>query len=201
MPETMKYQSVLLFGAPGSCKGTQGRILRNLPNCYYFACGDAFRNLRPDDPLGKTFLEFSSRGELVPDEFTVTLWRKNMESAIVKGAFHPKQDFLVLDGIPRNPKQVEMMDSDVDVLAVLHLACPDEEQMIERIQRRALLESRLDDANLDVIRHRFETYKEETQPVLDCFDNAIVHDIDSTQSPVNVLRDVARALGSLDYCN
>jgi len=201
MPEQMKYNAVLLFGAPGSGKGTQGRILRNLPNCYYFACGDAFRNLRPDDPLGKTFLEYSSRGELVPDEFTITLWQKNMESAIVKGAFHPKQDFLVLDGIPRNPHQVEMIGEHVNVLAVLHLACPDQEQMIERIQRRALLESRLDDANLEVIRQRFQTYKQETQPVLDCFDADIVYDIDSTQSPVKVLGGVAEALGQLEFCN
>jgi len=193
VPESMKYNAVLLFGAPGSGKGTQGRILRHLPNCYYFACGDAFRNLRPDDPLGKTFLEFSSRGELVPDEFTITLWQKNMASAIVKGAFHPKQDFLVLDGIPRNPHQVEMIAEHVNVLAVLHLACPDQEQMIERIQRRA--------PNLDVIQQRFETYKTETQPVLDCFDASIVHDIDSTQSPVKVLGGVAEALGQLEFCN
>ena len=148
-----------------------------------------------------TFLEYSSRGELVPDEFTITLWQKNMESAIVKGAFHPKQDFLVLDGIPRNPHQVEMIGEHVNVLAVLHLACPDQEQMIERIQRRALLESRLDDANLEVIRQRFQTYKQETQPVLDCFDADIVYDIDSTQSPVKVLGGVAEALGQLEFCN
>ena len=87
------------------------------------------------------------------------------------------------------------------MLAVLHLACPDQEQMIERIQRRALLESRLDDANLEIIRQRFQTYKQETQPVLDCFAADIVHDIDSTQSPVKVLSGVAEALGQLEFCN
>ena len=107
----------------------------------------------------------------------------------------------MLDGIPRNPHQVEMMSEHVNVMAVLHLACPDQEQMIQRIQRRALLESRLDDANLDIIRQRFETYKKETQPVLDCFDASIVHEIDSTQPPVKVLGGVAEALGQLEFCN
>ena len=94
-----------------------------------------------------------------------------------------------------------MIGEHVNVLAVLHLACPDQEQMIERIQRRALLESRLDDANLEIIRQRFETYKQETQPVLDCFAADIVYAIDSTQSPVKVLSGVAEALGQLEFCN
>ena len=53
-----KIRAVLLFGAPGAGKGTQGRILEQIPNWYYFASGDAFRNLRPEDPLGKTFLDY-----------------------------------------------------------------------------------------------------------------------------------------------
>ena len=48
-----KIRAILLFGAPGSGKGTQGRILEQIPNWYYFASGDAFRTLRPVDPLGK----------------------------------------------------------------------------------------------------------------------------------------------------
>ena len=89
-----------------------------------------------------------SRGELVPDEFTITLWQKKMESATVKGSFQPDHDILLLDGIPRNRHQIEMMEDYIEVLALLHLTCRDKQQMIERIQRRALIESRLDDANL-----------------------------------------------------
>ena len=66
----MKYRTILLFGAPGSGKGTQGKILGTVPGYFHFACGDAFRNLRIEDPMGKAFIEYSSEGQLVPDETT-----------------------------------------------------------------------------------------------------------------------------------
>ena len=62
----MTYRTILLFGAPGSGKGTQGKILGTIPSFFHCACGDVFRNLRIDDPLGKVFVEYSSRGLLVP---------------------------------------------------------------------------------------------------------------------------------------
>ena len=194
-------KTILLFGAPGSGKGTQGRVLGQLPNYFYFACGDVFRNLRLENPLGKKFIEYSSKGELVPDELTVELWRKHVESSTSKGEFHPEHDMLVLDGIPRNTHQVKMMSEAIDVRAVLHLACSDMSKMEERIQRRALKENRMDDGNIEVIRQRFETYKQETQHVLDCYPNDIIHDIDSTNSPVKVLRDILSVIVKLEMAN
>ena len=191
-------KTILLFGAPGSGKGTQGRVLGQLPNYFYFACGDVFRNLRLENPLGKKFIEYSSKGELVPDELTVELWRKHVESSTSKGEFHPEHDMLILDGIPRNTHQVEMMSEAIDVRAVLHLACSDMSKMEERIQRRALKENRMDDGNIEVIRQRFETYKQETQHVLDCYPNDIIHDIDSTNSPAKVLRDILSVIVKLE---
>jgi len=191
-------KTILLLGAPGSGKGTQGRILGQMPNYFYFACGDVFRNLRPENPLGKKFMEYSSRGELVPDELTVELWRKHLAVSASEGEFHPDHDWLVLDGIPRNPNQVEMMSEVTDVRAVLHLACNDMTKMEERIQRRAIKENRMDDGNVEVIHRRFETYTQETRPVLDCYKGEIVHEIDSTKSPVNVLRDVLNVIVELE---
>ena len=150
----MKYRTILLFGAPGSGKGTQGRILGAVPDYFYFACGDAFRNLRIDDPIGRIFIEYSSKGLLVPDETTISLWSRNIQASTVQGVFNPTRDTLVLDGIPRNAKQAEMLKDVLDVKGLLHLACLDEKKMIERLQRRALRENRLDDANLDVIKKR-----------------------------------------------
>ena len=194
-----KIRTVLLFGAPGAGKGTQGRILEQIPNWYYFASGDAFRNLRPEDPLGKTFLDFSSRGELVPDEFTIALWQKKMESAAMKGSFQPDHDVLLLDGIPRNRHQVEMMKEHIDILALLHLTCQNKQQMVERIQRRALIESRLDDANLEVIENRFETYEEETRSVIDAIPSGLVHDVNADQSPILVLKDILDSVSKLHF--
>ena len=186
----MKYRTILLFGAPGSGKGTQGKILGAIPNLFHFACGDAFRNLRIDDPLGRVFIDFSSQGQLVPDEPTINLWSKNIQASTLNGQFNPERDTLVLDGIPRNVRQAEILKDTLDVKAVLNLACPDTTKMVERLQRRALRENRLDDANLEVIKQRLETYEKDTRPVLDYYGPKLVHTIDATQSPLKVLRDI-----------
>jgi adenylate kinase len=186
----MKFRTFLLFGAPGSGKGTQGKILGSIPNLFHFSCGDAFRTLTPDKPLGKIFLEYSSRGNLVPDEPTIQLWRENIQAAQKVGRFHPDLDTLVLDGIPRNPHQAEMLRDTLDVHAVFYLSCSELNKLVERIQRRALKENRLDDANMDVIRQRLETYERDTKPVLDYYGPKLVHTIDATQAPLDVLRDI-----------
>ena len=184
------YRTVLLFGAPGSGKGTQGKILGAIPGFFHCACGDVFRNLRIDDPLGKVFVEYSSSGRLVPDEPTINLWAKNIQSKTMDGQFHPERDTLVLDGIPRNARQAEILKDTLDVRAVVNLTCAEKNQMIDRLQRRALRENRLDDANLEVIKKRLETYERDTRPVLDYYGPKLVHNVDSSQSPLRVLRDI-----------
>ncbi|MDB6032052.1 MAG: adk [Verrucomicrobiales bacterium] len=193
----MKYRTILLFGAPGSGKGTQGKILGAVPNLFHFACGDAFRNLRIDDPLGRVFIEYSSKGMLVPNEATIGLWQKNIKASTVDGEFNPEVDTLVLDGIPRNPQQALMLQDFLDVRAVFNLHCSDSNKMVERLQRRALRENRLDDANLEVIRKRLETYENETKQVLDFYGPKLVYTIDATQPPVKVLREVLEILAKV----
>ena len=74
-----KYPTYLFFGAPGSGKGTQGITLGSLPRFFHCACGDVFRRLDTRTELGKTFLEYSSKGELVPDEITIQLWKESIK--------------------------------------------------------------------------------------------------------------------------
>lgn len=186
----MKYRTILLFGAPGAGKGTQGKILGTIPNMFHFACGDAFRKMRISDPLAKTFIEYSSRGQLVPDEATIELWQSNIQSCTVDGTFDPASDTLVLDGIPRNPTQARMLNDTIEVRVVLHLTCTDKQKMVQRLQRRALRDNRLDDANLTVIQDRLEIYENETKPVLDFYGPDLVQHIDATQEPLRVLRDI-----------
>lgn len=193
----MKYRTVLLFGAPGSGKGTQGKILGTIPTYYHFSCGEVFRNLRPDTEIGKIFLQYSSKGQLVPDEHTIRLWRRTIDGAEQLGRFNKDIDTMVLDGIPRNAHQAEMLKDVIDVKAIFYLSCPDLTKLVARIQRRALSENRLDDANMDVIRQRLETYDKETKPVLDFYGKQLIHTIDSTQKPINVLRDILRVLATL----
>jgi len=188
----LKYRSILLFGAPGAGKGTQGKILGVIPHFFHCACGDVFRNLRADSPLGKVFIEYSSRGQLVPDETTIKLWKQNIENTKKVGRFHPEQDTLVLDGIPRNVHQAKILRNTLNVVAVFLLKSTDEKKLIARIQRRAIKENRLDDANLAIIRERLKVYEQETKPVLNFYGRKLVHHINADQSPAKVLADILR---------
>ena len=185
-----RYKSILLFGAPGAGKGTQGKILGSIPGFYHFACGDVFRNIDLHSELGRQFYEYSSRGELVPDDLTVRLWVQNIHARTVIGAYKPRSDLLVLDGIPRTQHQAELMDEHVEVLQVINLHCNDEQAMFERLRRRALKENRYDDADERVIRKRWEVYENETRPVLDHYPSDMVFKVDSIGSPGRVLHDI-----------
>jgi adenylate kinase len=193
----VKYRSVLLFGAPGSGKGTQGRVLGAVPGFYYFAMGDAFRNLRRDGPMGQVFFDYSSRGLLVPDEFTLELWSRHLQASIAEGRFDPASDTLVLDGIPRNLHQARMLQDKLNVIAVLHLTCADPQVLIDRLRRRAAIENRPDDAHLEVIQKRLETYRNQTRPVLDFYGPRLLHHIECKGKPVRVLRDLLNILLAL----
>ncbi|MDR3456479.1 MAG: nucleoside monophosphate kinase [Verrucomicrobiae bacterium] len=188
----MKYRSILLFGAPGVGKGTQGKILGAIPNFFHCACGDVFRNLRADSTLGRLFIEYSGRGQLVPDEPTIELWRHFIENNTKIGRFHPATDTLVLDGIPRNVAQAKILKNTLNVAAVFYMRSSDEEKLVARIQRRAVKENRLDDANLNVIRDRLHVYESETKPVLKFYGRSLVHNINADQSPAKVLVDILR---------
>jgi adenylate kinase len=186
----VKYRSILLFGAPGAGKGTQGKILGVIPHFFHCACGDVFRNLRADSDLGKIFIDYSGRGQLVPDEPTIELWRQFIENSTKIGRFHPGQDTLVLDGIPRNVRQAEILRDTLDVTSVFFLKSQDEDRLVQRIQRRAIKENRLDDANLGIIRDRLRVYEQETLPVLNFYGSQLVHHINADQSPGKVLADI-----------
>jgi adenylate kinase len=188
----MKYRTILMFGAPGSGKGTHGRALGAIPGYFHCACGDVFRSLRPEMPLGKTFLEYSSRGQLVPDEPTIELWRQFIDNSTQIGRFHPDTDTLVLDGIPRNVRQAEMLSDALNVIAVFYLTSDKKENLVNRMQRRALKDNRLDDANLDVIRQRLKTYEKETKPVLNFYGKKIVHHINTDGIPVKTFSGILK---------
>lgn len=190
----MKYRTILLFGAPGAGKGTQGKILGNIPNFFHCACGDVFRNLSIESDIGRTFLSYSSRGELVPDVPTVKLWREFIDGTRQTGRFNPRRDTLVLDGIPRNVSQAQILKDTLDVVAIFYLRCTKLDKLVERLQRRALKENRLDDANLDVIRQRLKIYERETKPVLNFYGRKLVHNIDADQSPAKVLFDILKRI-------
>ncbi len=189
-----RYKTVLLFGAPGAGKGTQGKILGTIPGFYHCACGDVFRNIDIHSDLGRIFYEYSSRGELVPDDVTVKMWATAIRAHTILGQYKPHADLLILDGIPRTLEQADLMDEHIEVLRIIHLHCNDERAMFERLRRRALKENRHDDADEKVIRRRWQVYEQETAPVLGHYDPALIHKVDSIGSPGQVLLDILREI-------
>jgi adenylate kinase len=192
MPSTSshRYQTILLFGAPGAGKGTQGKILGSVPGFYHLSCGEVFRTLDTTSDLGKIFMDYSSRGELVPDEVTIKMWQQNMHAQTVLSLYKPQQDLLVLDGIPRNVNQAKLLEKHLNVLLIVHLVCKDKERMIQRLRRRALKENRVDDAREEVIRRRWDVYEQETFPVLNYYPKKIVQTVDALGSPGRVLEHI-----------
>lgn len=186
----MVYKSLLLFGAPGSGKGTQGKILGTIPGFFHFASGDVFRAVDVRSELGKTFLQYSSKGQLVPDDVTIALWSTQIESMVQSGRFKPDIEFLVLDGIPRNTNQARILGSTLDVCRVFHLVCKDKGKVYDRLQRRAFKENRLDDINEEVIKQRLHVYEEETKPVLEFYGPNLTTYVNADQWPYQVLRDI-----------
>lgn len=194
--------AILILGAPGSGKGTQGKILGTTPRFFHCACGDVFRSLDTRTPLGQRFVEYSSKGELVPDELTIELWQAQIDNWADMHVYKPDIDFLVLDGIPRSVRQAELLEEFIEVHQVFHLSCPNREELARRMRKRALKDNRLDDASDRVIQQRIATYEAETKPLLEYYPNDRVTNIDATQPPVKVLHDIISRIITLDaYTN
>ncbi len=194
----LKKTAVLILGAPGAGKGTQGAVLGKIPRFYHYSSGDVFRQLDTRTELGQKFIEYSKRGELVPDELTIQLMVSHMDDLVTTHQYKPDVDILVLDGIPRNVDQAKMLDQHIEIHQVFHLSCPDREELARRMRKRALKEQRLDDASDVVIQNRIRTYEESTKPILDYYGSDRRCDIDATQSPARVLYEILERLQELE---
>ncbi len=192
-----KRPAFIILGAPGSGKGTQGRILGSVPRFFHCACGDVFRSLDTRTALGQQFVAYSSRGELVPDELTIQLWKAQLDNLSATHLYKPDIDFLVLDGIPRNVRQAEIIGRHIEVHQVFHLSCPNRDELARRMRKRALKENRMDDASDRVIDQRIATYELETKPILDHYPSQHVTIIDATQPPVKVLAEMIHTITHL----
>src|SRR4030088_526848 len=194
----MKHRTFILFGGPGSGKGTQGKTLGTIPRFFHCPCGDVFRSIDTRTKVGKAFMEFSSKGQLVPDDITVELWKEAIDAAVDAHKFKPDIDTLVLDGIPRNVSQAKIMEEMIDVKKVFHLSCPNRETLFSRLKKRALKDNRLDDANEQVIQRRLDIYENESKPVLSYYSQELITVVDATQPPSKVLFDILASVNGVD---
>ncbi len=194
-----KYRTILLFGMPGSGKGTQGAVLGQLPDFMHISCGEVFRQLSKHGQLGQEIVRYTSQGAMVPDEVTVKIWKRHIQILELQELIFPSIHTLLLDGLPRNYAQAEMLDEMLDVVQVFHLNITDTSKAMERLKARALRENRLDDINDEVIKRRLQTYYDETFQTLKFYDPSIIYEIDAAQPTLDVLRDIVNRLSELDH--
>lgn len=194
MPEAKKFRSVLLFGPPGVGKGTQGAILGSVPGFFHLSVGDVFRSIDIGSDDGQEIYRYSSQGQLVPNELTVKIWKKALHAYEALSRYKPHEDILILDGIPRNVEQTDLVKDHLEILLVINLQCSDEEEMIHRMRRRAIRENRADDANEDVIRNRFRVFREKSAAVLNCYPAQIISTVEANGSPAEVLQRILNAV-------
>lgn len=187
---TKRYRAVLIFGPPGSGKGTQGKFLSGAGNHFHLSSGDIFRGLSPESPSGKLFHKFANKGEFMPDDITIEVWQRYVSGLIDTNQYFPKDQLLLLDGIPRTLNQAQILDEHVDVQKIISLESEDNDVFIKRIQRRALIERRHDDSNNAVLNTRMEVYNRETLQVLGHYDDEIICRYNADQRPLEVLRDI-----------
>jgi len=193
---TKRYKTVLLFGSPGSGKGTQGKILGSIPGFYHSSTGDIFRSLDLQSEAGRLFWEYAGKGQLVPDDVVIRVWKQFIKGKEFTNDFHPETQMLVLDGMPRNVNQAKLLEDIIDVMKVIHLSS-DHGKMVERLKRRALRENRFDDANDTVIEKRLRIYENETRPILDFYPNDKILRVDAMQSQTRVLAKIIGEIAPL----
>ena len=158
--------NLILFGPPGSGKGTQAQYLVEKYQLLHISTGDLLRSeLKASTPLGLEAKKYIDKGELVPDEVVIGMISSQLDQNIgkVKG--------FIFDGFPRTKAQAEALDKLLDfkntsISQVLALDVP-EEEVVARILNRGLTSGRSDDNNQEIIKNRFTVYLNETTAVAD----------------------------------
>jgi adenylate kinase len=181
--------NVLLIGAPGSGKGTQGERLARRLGLEHIAAGDRLRaETAAGTPLGKEVGPYVEKGELVPDEIVASL----IMPVVLEAA---KRQGYVLDGFPRTLAQVEQTRALADQAgpgpdAVIFLDAP-RDVLIQRILGRA----RADD-NEQAIGQRLRAFDEVTRPLIDYYGSqGLLHTIDASRTEDEVTSDILESLG------
>ena len=154
---------LILFGPPGTGKGTQSAFLVSKYDLIHLSTGDIFRgHIKAQSALGQEAKSYMDNGKLVPDSVTINMLKEEVSKHSMAGGF-------IYDGFPRTVAQAEALDAflsergeKVNVLASLEVP---EKELKLRLLERAKSSGRPDDANEEVIQKRINVYKEETFPV------------------------------------
>jgi adenylate kinase len=154
--------NLVLFGPPGSGKGTQAEKLVQKYGLVHLSTGDIFRaNIKGETDLGKLAKSYIDKGQLVPDEVTIDMLQSEADK-------HADAKGFIFDGFPRTTFQAEALDkymaSRNTAVSVMLALDVNEEELKRRLLERGKLSGRPDDQNPDVIQNRINVYNRETAP-------------------------------------
>ena len=161
--------NIILFGKPGSGKGTQAEFIKEKYELVHISTGDLFRqNIKNQTELGKLAQRYMNNGDLVPDTVTIGMLKSEVESNIDANGF-------LFDGFPRTVDQAVSLDKFLDKKKLridLTIAIDvKEEILIERILNRGLTSGRKDDQDKIKIKNRFDEYNSKTSLLEDYYKN------------------------------
>ena len=159
---------LVIMGPPGAGKGTQAKVVAERLSIPAISTGDIFRaNVSEETELGVEAKRYMDAGDYVPDEITNAMVRDRIAEPDAADGF-------LLDGYPRTVAQVDRLDSmlaehgsELDAVVLLTV---DEDEVVQRLAKRAAAEGRSDDTE-EVIRHRQEVYDEQTAPLIEVYDD------------------------------
>ncbi|MGB1032802.1 MAG: adenylate kinase [Flavobacteriales bacterium] len=180
--------NIILFGPPGSGKGTQSAHIVERYSLVHLSTGDVFRfNIKNNTELGILAKSFMSQGDLVPDEVTIKMLQAEVEK-------HPDAKGFIFDGFPRTIAQAEALDEFLGGMNedafCFELQVP-EEELKSRLKKRAETSGRTDDAKSEVIQNRIEVYRKETAPVAAHYKNVNKH---SEVNGLGTMEEIAQRL-------
>jgi len=157
--------NILMFGPPGSGKGTQSVTIAEKYNLLHLSTGDMLRaELAAGTELGRKMAAIMAAGELVPDDVVIAMIAQKIDTTTGRAGF-------IFDGFPRTVEQAEALQGmlrergmKIDLMLVLEV---NDIELMDRMKKRALISGRADDADEAVINNRIAVYQAKTEPVIE----------------------------------